>query len=77
MKVWPLLAVVLFLLSTCGNISFLYVSSMAPLAPGHAPGPMRRYWAAQQGPKKHLRARIGSLKKSLLRCGLQPIISAS
>lgn len=75
--VWCLLTVVSFFLSTFGNISFLYVSSMTPLAPGHAPGPMRRYWAAQQGPKKHLKARRGSLKKSLLRSGLQPTKSAS
>lgn len=48
---WFLTPLVLFLLSTFGNILLLYVSSMTPLAPGHAPGPMRRYWAAQQGPK--------------------------
>ena len=77
MMVWCLLTAVSFLLSTFGNISFLYVSSMTLLAPGHAPGPMSRYWAAQQGPKKHLKAKRGSLKKSLLRSGLQPIKSAS
>ena len=75
--VWCLLTVVSIFLSMFGNILFLYVSSMTPLAPGHAPGPMRRYWAAQQGPKKHLKARRGSLKKSLLRSGLQPIKFAS
>lgn len=77
MMVWCLLTDVSFFLSTFGNISFLYVSSMTLLAPDHAPGPMRRYWAAQQGPKKHLKAKSGSLKKSLLRSGLQPIKSAS
>lgn len=77
MMVWCLLTDISFFLSTFGNISFLYVSSMTLLAPGHAPGPVRRYWAAQQGPKKHLKAKRGSLKKSLLRSGLQPIKSAS
>ena len=74
--VWFLVVLVSFLLWTFGNISLRYVSSMTCLAPGHAPGPMRRYWAAQQGPKKHLMARRGSLKKSLPRFGLQPIRSA-
>ena len=46
---------------------------MAFLAPFHAPGPMRRYCAGVQGPKKHLRAKVGSLKKSFSRFGLQPI----
>ena len=74
--VWFLFPLLLFFFSTFGNIWLLYVSSMTCLAPDHAPGPMRRYWAAQQGPVKHLRASRGSLKNSLPRFGLQPIKSA-
>ena len=33
---------------------------MASRAPGHLPGPARRYWYGVHGPKKHLRANTGS-----------------
>ena len=45
---------------------------MAFFAPTHVPGPIRRYCAGVQGPKKHLRAKTGSLTKSLHKSGLQP-----
>ena len=50
---------------------------MAFLAPDQAPGPMSRYCDGVQGPKKHRRAKPGSLKKSLKKFGLQPISLAN
>lgn len=72
------------LLTFCGKtrvfvayITFPGASSMAFLAPAQVPGPMSRYCDGVQGPKKHLSAKPGSLKKSLTKFGLQPISLAN
>ena len=46
---------------------------MMSLAPGQAPGPTSLYWAGIHGPKKHLKARTGSVMRRCHRFGFAPI----
>lgn len=46
---------------------------MAFLAPSHFPGPVRRYWQGEQGPKKIFIASMGSLRSRAGTLGLIPM----
>ena len=55
---------------------FCQTFMMVSRAPLHTCGPWRRYVAGTAGPKKHLKAKAGSLKRSEVKVGLTPILAA-